>query len=422
MLVKEFVQALLDEIDALRDDELLTDSFVKLESKLSVIALKHFLRNYLSNDGVLMTMHLNRFSDFLSKRWQFISRTDACYTSNPNSQINKACILLAKKMQHALDRTTTSIFDHYFYLLMPNVASFQQYLKRKPLNDYTLQEFFICEHGQPLDIAKCLEDAVKNKKTTLMHTGDLQLPLSESEVSILKTHCEETTDYYDALLFYVKTNTKNDVIAAQKQLQEALINPNFKVHSSYGEVGVKRITNYILTLVKTPKEFIPLAHEINKEQWQTFITSIATVDLQRLFIRHKEFYLNVQNPDFFSQDSLQNRFILLAFTELYIRMRNEGKEYTSQFAYFTARGGKYLGGMGKYIQSYPKQLKVDAARELQKFLMSDCSLSEIEHYFNHPTRMKFKGPLFESGSDLGSIIEQIKLLVHKQQLKIKYSH
>lgn len=405
MLVKDFASELLAEIDSLpKSDDPNLDVLIRIESQQAFDNLKVFLHKLAFNENAITLANLKACSKFLSERWYNIKHTDSCYPHHPKTRANRAYLILAEAVSKLVP-------EEVYTLLMPTVGAIVHPTSRKNLSSFRLHEFVLGDDGTPIEVAKCLEDAAKQKTDKLFHTGGHRRPLSLRERERVINHSQEAYEYYDALQFYLNSGVENDLIQSKKIIHEVLESDDCTVTATYGKEGRRRLTKSILSTVKNQKDLMALMVEIPRQDWPDFLKDMDTNDLSRLILEDDSFLNAIQKPKAYSLDEVNNKAFLFCATELYKRERLCAGEYDNPWGYFTAMSKKYIGDYSKYLQSYTKEEKIAAVDVLQDFLRSNRNLCELDAYLESNAEINaHRGPLFETMSDLGWITYQIKLV------------
>lgn len=404
MQVKEFVQAILDDIALLPEDKNDIDILVRLESILDFEDLQQFLESFLHNEDELSIFYLNIFGKYLSKRWQEIKNTDSSYLHSMYTRISRACITTACYMEETLQTLMNGYADSYYTFLMPPVCAGVKRLSRRHIGLFQLHEFVLADDGTLIEVEDCLNRADADKTTDLYHPGFPNRKLSAQEKYRVIHHSPATENYYDAIDCNVQYGVSNDLLAAKKCLHDEITDGEYKVFSSYGDEGRKRQLNKILSNVKTQGDFTALMLKLPACEWKNFLVTVNDADLDHHVLQEFVFIDGVQHAKSYNNDIDHDKAVLMALTEIYIRQRMQGETYANPLGYFTTLTRKYIG-FDEYIQN--REEKIAAAEALQEFLMSQQPFSELENYFSTPERKKYWHALTSPFGELSWLTQQI---------------
>lgn len=403
MLVNDFAADILLDLETLPKEDPALDVLVRIESRIAFDKLKRLLEQCNRSKACIDLHKLKAFCHFLSDRWLAIKFTDSSYPHHPRTRANLAYLIFATAINQieAIDIYT---------LVMPTVGALNCLTSRGMLMNFRLHEFVLGDDGRPIEIAKCLDEALNNKTDALHHTSGDKRPLSKSEKERVINHSSEANEYYDALQFYLKTGIENDLLIAKKQLHDMLESDDCEVTASYGVEGRRRLTKSILATVNDQKAFIDLMQSIPSSDWADFLKDMDTQDLEKYILQNDSFINALQKPSAYSKDETHNKAFLFCITELYKRARLCGNDYLNRWGYFADLSQKYLGDYAKYLQGYNRDEKLLAVDCLQAFFLSDSKLSEFHNYLKHSDNAKNVGPLYELGSHLAWITNQVEVV------------
>ncbi len=429
--VRDFIDALTAEIQALPEGKNDYDVLIRLESEISIERLLHlfdkFKLDYAQSDEVVSEENMKPLFDFLEERWTNIQKTDAIYPHTPKSSINFICLLLARHLAKVTNR-------HPYDMLMPSVRFANYELK--------LSEFILRDDGiTPLEVVEgfaCLEDEKVETKIQESYLLRRDSPirssrskLSLSEVHRILCHSKEAPGYWKAIYA-----TKNTIEEAK--FIEALKSDNYRVTASYSTEGEKCLINCILRNVTTRDELARFMtkHLTKDHGWQHFLDKICSLSPENMFrimldmdieptaLRYNskvysdtaDFHKamlpdvavklpNILKSDLINDhDHLHIRALLLCLLRTYKLTRNEGPVYTSLFGHSI---GYRLWG----ATTYSKEDKLKACDALIGLLISDIPLETIK---SDAIFKKHEGPLMND--TLGSIT---KILLEISDKKVE---
>lgn len=414
MGIKKFVADVLNDLKELPNDNRSLHPMICIESEFSYQSLINFLNDF-SNTPEEAFNHqkiLQCFCDFLSDRWLGIRHTDSAYPYQQGTRANRAYLIFAEHIAHYfLPYFTLRSYD----LVMPSVASGVYKLSRRHLNDFCWHEFIISDDGTPIEIEKCLEDALWNRTSFLAHTGLDSKPLNDQESNRVIHHSEETENYYQAMQFYFQSGIDKDLNVARKRLHEALQeNDLYVVKSNHGIEGQKKLFKYILSYIKDKNEFTELmTRGIPANEWHEWMQCIHKEDLVNFFLNEENSFINtVQRKQNYTGDEKHDRAILYCLSEIYRREKsNLESTSTGMIGYFSCFNKEYIGEYRKYVGGYTNAEKQAAVTLYQAFLRSQLPLNAFETFLDqNQINNKQRGPCYELGSQLSFLIEQTSLV------------
>lgn len=401
--VMDFVSMIVNTLPLLPADNDNLDILIRVESQLAFNKLKLCLHKYSADETPLNLSHIKYFCGLLSDRWYYIKHTDACYPHNEQTRANRAYLTLAVHL-------CLEIKEQVYNILMPTVGAIFHVTSRDNLSCFKLHEFALGDASMPIEIGRCLDDAVKNKTSQLYHTGIYNKPLNESEKQRVIHHSKEAYDYYDAIQFYVQAGFINDLLMAHKILHEKLKSDDYAVTATYGQAGRKRLSKAVLSYIKNQTELIELMVKLPQCEWKNFLKDMDYEDIFNLATNHDSFIKALQKQSAYkADDEKYNKALLFCMVEIYKRERVRGNFYKNNWGYLKSLGQSYLGNYNKFIQSYTKEEQIAATECLQAFIMSNRALKQINEYLDSdPPLAIHKGPLFETASDLYYIVYQLQ--------------
>lgn len=411
MIMADWVQTLLDDLRDLLSGDLKnlcdhsknSDIFKRLESRDSLTKLINFLVKNSADLTPLTYLKLKPLCDLLGDRWLKNNKTDAAYPHDPYSVVNIAYVIVARRLAEELN-------EKYYTFLMPSVAANLFQTSKGCLEAFKLHEFVLSDDGIPIEIAACLELAVKMKTTELKNPNQNRIPLSFAETQRVIYHSTLTEDYYDAIKYYVESGITNDVIAAREALLNAFESDEYQVSSSYGKLGRKKLASGVVASMQTLSELIQVMEvDLMPEDWKDFLSLIPTREIQRLLIGTDKWKNILQQKSLYTKNRLHNNAILFCFIEIYLRTDLEGDKLQTARSWLTYHTQKYvsvdfnLGGFDQYA-------KKATALELQTFLTQGYTKQDFIRYFSAPDKAHYKAPLFQCMSGLNLIYSQFEAL------------
>lgn len=392
--IKDFVEPVLTQIKNLSPQKSCSNILLYVESQLAVEKLVCFLEKNASSDSGIFINVLRKFCDFLSERWFKIKNTDAIYPHHPETQANRAYFLLAESLGEIMHQ---SPYD----LLMPTVGAIIHQMSRNNLSCFKFHEFILADDGTPIEVAKCLNDAAKNKTTKLFYTGLHKQQLNYNEKNRIINHSSLANKYYKEIELYEKYGTE-DYKEVGEKFNDAIGQANYIVAATYGEQGQIRLAKNLLAGMKNRRVFIEtLIGLVPQERWKEFISYMPTEELSTLLFNNNSFNTTLMNKRTYTESMLYNRAIMFCFVEIYWRKRAAGDRFSSIFGKLT----DYTTGL---LGAFTKDQKEEGVRLLQEFLMSHENLSKlIEYVKKHAKNKESYNAIFEVGSNLAIIADQI---------------
>ncbi|MBA3660715.1 MAG: hypothetical protein H0W64_03225 [Gammaproteobacteria bacterium] len=410
MPIKDFIGKVLKEILTLPNQKNSSNPYVCMEDYLAWRELLDFLAKYQFAKEEVDRQFLNKCCDLFSRRWAIIRHTDSCYPIQLFMHANQAYILFAKAL--SLEVKSRFIDLSPYDILMPSVTATSHQTSRSMLDDFQLQEFVIGDDGTPIEVALCLDLMLEAHTTQLFHTSQPTRPLSENEKQRIIKHSDEAEDYYEAIYYYIQSGCDNDIAEARASLHESIKKSSYQVTSTYGLEGNKRLIKGLTNCASRDDLLHYMVHFMPQNRWSEFINEIDSATLSNIMLGDRLLIDCVQSPNSYkNQDELYNKAVLYCLTEIYRRNREAVKEETNSFLnYFCKVQKNYLNGIRRYTGGYTKAEKQAAATLFQSFLKSNESLNKFECYLNklNITAIQ-RGPLFESLSNLGMIINHANL-------------
>lgn len=406
-LIQEIIESSLQQINHLSSD-CNDDLLVEVESKLSFAAIVDFL-NELKNTNLNSKFgYWKCCCDFLSKRWQGIKNTDAIFSHNPQTLANRAYFIFAQELAKHLNINS-------YALLMPTVGAIIHHMSRENLNDFKFQEFILGDDGTPIEVAACLENALKKRTTDLYHTSNYQKPLSYQEQMRIVYHSKLVKDYYDLIKQSAITNSSVSPQVIQN-FNDAIRNDNYQVTASYGTEGLQRLSKYILTMLKNKNEFIKtMMKYVPMKKWQEFLDQFSTDDLMKIILDDDSWIIAMQKKENYNGDQIHDKAVLFCFAEIYWRQQSLDKKYFTPINWITEFASVYLGvsNLGH---------KDGAISAFKKFLCSPEPLCNFKTFIAENTKPEFKKALFAISSNLHFLAHQTELIADPAFFQYKESN
>lgn len=399
--IKDFIASVRLKLDCLPSDQKHLDVLIRVESEKAFNRLRLVLQKYSSDERALNLSLIKFFCELLSERWYYIKHTDACYPHHPKTRANLAYLIVACELCKYINE---QVYD----ILMPTVGAIIHQTSRSNLSCFKLHEFILGDDDTPIEVAKCLDDAVKNKTITLCHTGSDTRPLNENERARLINHSAEASEYYDALQFYIQTGIKNDLDIAQTVLHEALQKDTYGVTATYGNAGRCRLSKAILFFIHNKEELLDVMLQLSKDEWKDFIKDMSYENLSFLILDNRSFIDALQDPATYKLNENYNKAYLFCMTEIFKQKIMQGDLPVNNWLYYFKSATKnYMGNYNKCSQQNANVGRIAAAQAFQMFLVSDLRLDQLN---KSPQLAIYKEQLFDSASYLSSIIYQASLL------------
>lgn len=276
--VSEFAQAILSDIDSIPAYNG-GDVFVRVESLVSIERLTGFLTSLKNIQLPPSSESLKPLRNFLEQRWESIRKTDAIYSHQPNSQINRLCLLLAQKLAVYHEK-------HPYELLIPTAVGFMDYFPHHTSDTIKLTEFIMRDTDKPLLVMDAF--ALIEREMMPANHSDLAAPahvtgkLTLNEDRLLSKHSSAAENYYRILKN--RGSQPREIEAAKCQLSKfmAEIPASYEPQSTYALTGKRKLAKLMLEYVGDRKKLVALfAHMIPLVEWRVFQAAITDDDYFR---------------------------------------------------------------------------------------------------------------------------------------------
>lgn len=349
-------------------------------------ALIAMLTEDLKNESKLTDDSLNQYVQFLQKRIKQIKDTNQMYTVVQHSEVNLACIELAKMLHSANPNSKTH--KHYYDYLFADLPCTTYKSSRGPFQALSLSEFYIGENGVPIEFMATLEafeQAVFNPspfepRRNPPHTC---LPVKEGTpvpaLSVLEHTYLTSNPLTDALYKAILKKDKAQINQIKQDLAAVIARPGFDFGWRYKDSEKQLLRNGFITVSPGAKDLRSLAtvfsQMINPADWKRVITAFDKEQLYQIclpthdgkapilrVIEEDQLFQEFINCDeFYNCEDLWHvraaKFIIL---ELYIRVR------LNQPAQISTIGQISGGRIGNSIDA-----KLITAQHLQGFYQQE---------------------------------------------------
>lgn len=405
---------------------------VRLESQFACKKIQELLEECAVSEADAAT----QIRKFLRNRWDVIygndeneiKGSDAIYFHHPDTKANRACLILAKKIE-----STSNTYS--YELLMPTVQAVHCYYPyRGQIECYKFNEMILSDNGVPIKVAECLDTAADKKTTMLFHTceGSSNKELNSREKKRIIDHSEKAHRYYKAIKLYVKTGEKGPIESAKKEFHDAIKKDNDRVTASYGGAGKKQLAKYILTLanVKNWAELqdFRLRHVYSPHEWYELFSHINSEDLFKIVLGIDNKELKIQNSD----HAIYKSEFLTKAKEAIKKKLEDHNEYAYVYAlkfcqvalYYQERKAKADGFFKPLFGAYLEAEKLYAARALQYSLTQGTRRNQLEEYVGDYFKMRklsskgleekrIIGALHDG--ELGKLANEVLQQIHSEQ-------
>lgn len=276
--VSAFVHSILSDIQSI-PPSIGGDVFVLVESRVSIERLTGFLTSLKSIQLPPSADTLRTLQNFLEQRWESIRKTDAIYCHQPNSAINRVCLLLAQKLAVYQDK-------HPYELLMPSAAGFMDYFPHHTSDTIKLTEFIMRDTDKPLLVMDAFtlidREMAPANHLDLAAQSHVTGKLTLNEDRLLSKHSPAAESYYR--LLKSRNSQPQEKEAAKERLSQfmSVIDAQYEPKSTYGLTGKRKLAKLILEYVGDRKKLVALfAHTIPLTGWQEFQAGISDDDYFR---------------------------------------------------------------------------------------------------------------------------------------------
>ncbi|MHB1948659.1 MAG: hypothetical protein ACYCQI_11170 [Gammaproteobacteria bacterium] len=209
LTLKDFCDSLLKDLDEVKKDSpKSSSSILELESNLTNDEFKKIIAD-LGNDSKTIAdeKSLERFVDFLAKRWQRIQGTGHTYFNIPYHPTSQLCLILADKLS---PYTGKGRYNLMVPPLIDTSISTLEDIHKIPLDQLILSS----DQADLIHIPTCLQAAKEDgiykhtctgtttfseEKGTYVHTRRENLELTQGELEILRNHSDLTRKHCEAV-------------------------------------------------------------------------------------------------------------------------------------------------------------------------------------------------------------------------------
>ena len=303
-------------------------SVVAMENDLALKGLKIIFETYKNADVEINSENAKPFIDYLANRWDNIKGTNAIYSINFKTDINKLCIRLAKELGQLIGVDAIK-------LLMPTLKVTYDDAYNKRLIDMAPQEYILTDDNTDIvNVFKSLESMEADEKlyTTQNHPNPKRL-LTDAERERVVNHSILANDFYKA--------TSSTFDRRRNALNRSIHSDFYVVEASYGKVGDTALQKYVFSHVhdifKDREEFIQflLKHIDKKEEISNLLQQCEKASLEKLVLGGtytEKFALTVNSDEPFNGVDLHDKLVFMCLAIAY--WNNRKAQPTTNYSYF----------------------------------------------------------------------------------------
>lgn len=412
MLISDLVVNVFKQLENIRACEPAHEVLVRMESQMAYDKLYALLMTHEADDAPVSMASLKPFVRLLNARGEIIVGTDAIYFHRRFTLANLAYVVLANELALYLRVDV-------LYLLMPSCDHTSFHVKGDTI-EARLRQHVVADDGSFISVPKCLHQAFHHQTKQLYHPVGQNRLLTRAERCRVMNHSFAAMRYYIEIQEMAQGLYQGSREQAFQNFEQAIKQENYRVTTTYGESGQKKLADYILSQCYTVQKLIEVIVKfIPATQWRAFAMFMPSTELSSLLLGSGTFAQVLQDDRCDSGGEQHQRVRLLLLAELLSRYKHAPPN--TYLAWFIEYSYYKLGG-----STYAQQL--GGIRLLQQFLMSDLPMGELKTFlndialhkircepaagviFNDETLPGYIAAILEIGSQLRLIAHQMKVL------------